>query len=651
MVYWDVLIGLLIVYVIMVTPYQVFFSIPLNEAQIIVEYVVCTIFLLDILLTFNVAIVREDDIVVCDRSVIAWLYLTNYFAVDLVSSFPWTAVLPAESNMTSYYAIHILQLLRLLRLLRIFKFSRLASSYGGAVLVNPTVLHFVFLVLQVCFTAHMVACIWYRLATNDFGEIQADSWVAAYEARFGYESQSSLDLYVASLYWTFVTMLTVGYGDITPATFGERKYAVVCMITGAVMFGAGLSVDTLKSLYMHIHCHKILVLMTFLILTVAIIITIAIFTILLCDCCIIVIAQISRLMRRWNPRAQEVKAKKNMLKAYLNEKNVNVELQKRANDAYAYYLDHQSPFTANADSVIFELPESLLTELARHVFEKEMHTIELFKALLQAGSSAFIMQILKNSRQCRAKRGEVIYNVGDVCDEMVFVMDGLIRISTHIKEQEIVAGYARRGGFCGDFEFLTKTTRLSVYTAASQCHLVAVSYSSLTEAILQHYDAGCQLKQVIQQRLNEFRSLQRQGELRPIDEFMIPPNDRNTPTPAAVVAEETGQTGEVCATIAPKLSSSKKCALPLQRRNTLSRVSFERSLDNVAETNQEQQQQDLAPSASSSAPVVTAPAAAAAVPHPMISQTRRQSVSMYFQPASSARSHTPAALAAAEETL
>ena len=49
------------------------------------------------------------------------------------------------------------------------------------------------------------------------------------------------DQYVASLYFTTVTMLTIGYGDIVPATNKERVFAIFAMLTGGVVFGALLS--------------------------------------------------------------------------------------------------------------------------------------------------------------------------------------------------------------------------------------------------------------------------------------------------------------------------------------------------------------------------------------------------------------------------
>ena len=39
--------------------------------------------------------------------------------------------------------------------------------------------------------------------------------------------------YVASLYWSFTTMTTVGYGDLIPQSDTERLFAACAMIIGA----------------------------------------------------------------------------------------------------------------------------------------------------------------------------------------------------------------------------------------------------------------------------------------------------------------------------------------------------------------------------------------------------------------------------------
>ena len=45
-----------------------------------------------------------------------------------------------------------------------------------------------------------------------------------------------LNAYTTSLYWAITTLVTVGYGDITPYTKVERIYAILYMIICGFVF-------------------------------------------------------------------------------------------------------------------------------------------------------------------------------------------------------------------------------------------------------------------------------------------------------------------------------------------------------------------------------------------------------------------------------
>ena len=75
-------------------------------------------------------------------------------------------------------------------------------------------------------------------------------------------------------------------------------------------------------------------------------------------------------------------------------------------------------------------------------------------------------------------------------------------------------GYAKEGEFFGDMEYVTKTTRSATYTTISKCNLIIISHASLSDAILNNYNAGVQFKQMVRDHIDKFRLLQRQPELK-----------------------------------------------------------------------------------------------------------------------------------------
>lgn len=81
-------------------------------------------------------------------------------------------------------------------------------------------------------TAHWLACAWHFVALFEIEHFHADNWI---ETK-GLLDASAYARYVASLYWAVTTILTVGYGDITPVSTNEQWFAIVAMAIGCGMF-------------------------------------------------------------------------------------------------------------------------------------------------------------------------------------------------------------------------------------------------------------------------------------------------------------------------------------------------------------------------------------------------------------------------------
>jgi voltage-gated potassium channel Kch len=63
-------------------------------------------------------------------------------------------------------------------------------------------------------------------------EFSPDTWVA----RLNLQDSENYEIYMAAIYWSIQTLLTVGYGDITAKTTEEMLIAVSWMILGGFFY-------------------------------------------------------------------------------------------------------------------------------------------------------------------------------------------------------------------------------------------------------------------------------------------------------------------------------------------------------------------------------------------------------------------------------
>lgn len=91
------------------------------------------------------------------------------------------------------------------------------------------------LIYFVIFVSHFCACAWYFLARNE--DPSAETWLV----KAGIENSDSKTLYINSLYWSTITLLTVGYGDIAPNTNSEKVFVIIMSLITCGVFGYAIN--------------------------------------------------------------------------------------------------------------------------------------------------------------------------------------------------------------------------------------------------------------------------------------------------------------------------------------------------------------------------------------------------------------------------
>ncbi|XP_052360588.1 potassium voltage-gated channel subfamily H member 2 isoform X1 [Oncorhynchus keta] len=244
---WDWLILLLVIYTAILTPYSAAFLLndheeaamvncgyscsPLNVVDLIVDIM----FIVDIVINFRTTYVNTNDEVVSAPLRIAVHYFKGWFLIDMVAAIPFDLLIYRSGEETTTL-IGLLKTARLLRLVRVARKLDRYSEYGAAVLF--------LLMCTFALIAHWLACIWYAIGSvernGSIGWLHTlgESLGKHYNETVQGSGPSIKDKYVTALYFTFSSLTSVGFGNVSPNTNSEKIFSICVMLIGSLMYAS-----------------------------------------------------------------------------------------------------------------------------------------------------------------------------------------------------------------------------------------------------------------------------------------------------------------------------------------------------------------------------------------------------------------------------
>uniref|UniRef100_A0A9I9CHG2 Cyclic nucleotide-binding domain-containing protein n=1 Tax=Cucumis melo TaxID=3656 RepID=A0A9I9CHG2_CUCME len=224
--WWQTFLVVLVVYSAWVSPFELAFKKVATGSLLPVDLVVDAFFAIDIVLTFFVAYLDKGTyLLVDDHKKIALRYLTSLgFPMDVASTLPFQVIYRIfTGRMHRSEAFGFLNLLRFWRLRRVSQlFTRLEKDIRFSYFYTR-------LAKLICVTllaVHTAGCFYYWLAVHH--KDSENTWIGIEVEDF--QSRSIWLGYTYSIYWSIVTLTTVGYGDLHAVNLGEKIFSICYML-------------------------------------------------------------------------------------------------------------------------------------------------------------------------------------------------------------------------------------------------------------------------------------------------------------------------------------------------------------------------------------------------------------------------------------
>jgi hypothetical protein len=245
------------------------------------------------------------------------------------------------------------------------------------------------------------------------------------------EEASAYAKYVISLYVTFTTLTTVGYGDITMRTSPELIFGITMMAAGASTFA-------------------------------------------------VVVGNMAAVLGKLDVRARIFKEHMEDLDDFMHQENLPLDLRFRTRTFFDYMFNHSRDIPES----IGELSTSLRTDVAMHLYNDLITTVPFFREC----GRAFLTEVILRLRSQTLSPGDFLYEAGEAGDCMFFLVKGSVEVV--LDERLGVYAELREGCYFGEncVLGLSATRPLSVRGCA-WCSLFFLTQEALEDCLVQHPEA------------------------------------------------------------------------------------------------------------------------------------------------------------------
>lgn len=273
---------------------------------------------------------------------------------------------------------------------------------------------------------HMIACGWIYLGSGTAGP-DADK---VFE-------------YVKALYWSFTTLTTVGYGDISAKTIPQMLFTCGVQVTGVGVFG-------------------------------------------------FILSNMASLMARRDAAREHHMDNLDKVESFMRNHHIPVDTRSKVRSYYHYMWQHKKGYRDH--SALEDLPKKIQSELFFHINKPVLEQVPFLK-----GASHELVEDLMSELEVRVCiPGEKVFRVGDEGQAMYFIYKGAVDILTD--EGHLIA-HIKEGSFFGEMALLRGGKRNAAAQATQFCDLHELKKEAFERVCAKYPEFLQHVHSVVQERV------------------------------------------------------------------------------------------------------------------------------------------------------
>ncbi|KAH1131708.1 hypothetical protein J1N35_003086 [Gossypium stocksii] len=224
--WWQTFLVGLVIYSAWASIFELTFDKAANGVLLFIDLVVDFFFAIDIILTFFVAYFDTSKFVLVDDHLkIAFRYVTKFWLfMDVASTIPFTLI--NKILIGEWHTGQVFGLLNLLRLWRLHRVGELFKRLEKDIRFSYFWTRLLKLICVTLFAVHSAGCCYYWLAARH--KPSEHTWIGRLIGDF--KQKGVWHGYICSIYWSIVTLTSVGYGEFYSMNEGEKIFNSIYML-------------------------------------------------------------------------------------------------------------------------------------------------------------------------------------------------------------------------------------------------------------------------------------------------------------------------------------------------------------------------------------------------------------------------------------
>ncbi|KAL4473722.1 hypothetical protein ABPG74_022586 [Tetrahymena malaccensis] len=441
---WDILQAILILSVMFLFSLVTFFQMATLEFTRFFQ-IVFILFVIDMLFTFNTAILEKGE-VIFDRKKAALTYLKRNFIMDQIALLPLIMFFFDIKIQGLYsWAIYFQILMKLYVLQDIFDRLTYFLNYQKNMKNIVDIVKLIFIIGCVC---HVFCLFWHGIAVYEIKQGSKNTWL---QVR-GIQDDDVFTRYVQSFYYLAVTMITVGYGDITPQTTYEIIFSTVTMFVTGFFYAFSLN-------------------------------------------------KIGIIIDNLEMKDKSYKQSMQIIHRLMRQEKVSQSLRVQISN-YLQYLYKESDEIAKQqeNDIINKLSKKLKSDLIQEVQGKYLKDIEFIDKLKTK------FKIVESMEECLFSPGEYIFRQGEIDDcALYYIVKGSVHITYEYQEgnqtRNLILAELKKSQYFGEMQFIQEENLSQLQKLEDELHL------SQDEAFIEEYLQELQDLEKAQELQNQQSSL------------------------------------------------------------------------------------------------------------------------------------------------